>query len=253
MTGARSARWTPGRLRLVSIVAWLAVWEVCARWFMNPEFVSPPSKVVAALPSLFANPQLRAAIGVFCGELAAAFAIAIVLGTAIGLIVGSTRFSYRTLFPIVLLIYAIPQITVLPVFVLYFGIGAASKIAFGASHGIFPIILNVVAGLKSAPPQHVLSARTMGATRWQIVRRVLLPQLIPALFAGMRVSIAIALIGVVLAELYVSQNGIGYFTQNFSERFDPADLFGLVTILAVIAIVLSEGAHRLELHFNRWR
>ena len=250
MTGLQ---WTPVRLRVVSIIAWLLVWEVSARWFLNPEFVSPPSAVVAAFPRLFADPKLTAAIGVFCAELASAFAIAVVLGTVIGLIVGSTRFSYRTLFPIVLLIYAIPQITVLPVFVLYFGIGTASKIAFGASHGIFPIILNVVSGLKSAPPQHVLSARTMGASRLQIVRRVLLPQLVPALFAGMRVSIAITLIGVVLAELYVSQNGIGYFTQNFSERFDPADLFGLVTILAVIAIVLSEGAHRLELHFNRWR
>lgn len=245
--------WTPLRLRIVSIVVWLAVWEVAARWFLNPEFVSPPSNVLAAFPRLFADPKLTAAVGAFCGELATAFVIAVAGGTVIGLIVGSTRFSYRTLFPIVLLIYAIPQITVLPVFVLYFGIGTASKIAFGASHGIFPIILNVVSGLKAAPPQHVLSARTMGASRLQIVRRVLLPQLVPALFAGMRVSIAITLIGVVLAELYVSQNGIGYFTQNFSERFDPADLFGLVTILAVIAIVLSEGAHRLELHFNRWR
>jgi ABC-type nitrate/sulfonate/bicarbonate transport system permease component len=245
--------WTPVRLRAVSIVVWLVVWEFSARWFMNSEFVSPPSKVLAAFPHLFADRNLDAAVGEFCAVLAIAFTIAIVLGTIVGLIVGSTRFTYRTLFPIVLLIYAIPQITVLPVFVLTFGIGTASKIAFGASHGIFPIILNVVGGMKAAPPQHVLSARTMGASPLQIVRRVLLPQLVPALFAGMRVSIAITLIGVVLAELYVSQNGIGYFTQNFSERFDPSDLFGLVAILAVIAIVLSETAHRLELHFNRWR
>jgi ABC-type nitrate/sulfonate/bicarbonate transport system permease component len=244
---------TASRLRWLSIAVWLLVWEFTARWFMNPEFVSPPSKAVAALPHLFADRKFDAAIGEFCWVLAIAFGISIVLGTIVGLIVGSTRFTYRTLFPIVLLIYAVPQITVLPVFVLTFGIGVASKIAFGASHGVFPIILNVVSGMKSAQPQHVLSARTMGATRIQIVRRVLLPQLVPALFAGMRVSIAITLIGVVLAELYVSQNGIGYFTQNFSERFDPADLFGLVGILAVIAIALSEGAHRLELHFNRWR
>jgi NitT/TauT family transport system permease protein len=246
-------KYGPLALRIVSIALLLAVWEGAARWFIDPEFVSPPSGVVAELPHLFSDPKVVAAIASFFMELTIAFAIAVVAGTAIGLAVGATPFSYRSVFPIVLLLYAIPQITVLPLFILYFGLGTASKIAFGASHGIFPIVLNVVAGMKAVRPVHILSAQTMGASKMQIIRRVILPQMIPSLFAGMRLAMAVTLLGVVLAELYVSTTGIGYFTQTFSERFDPADLFGLITVLATIAIVLNEVARRLELHFSRWR
>jgi NitT/TauT family transport system permease protein len=240
-------------LRIVSIAVLLGVWEVAARWLIDPSFASPPSAVLAGLPHLFADPKVATAIGSFFVELAIAFLIAVVVGTLVGLVVGATPFSYRSLFPIILLLYAIPQVTVLPLFILYFGLGAASKIAFGASHGFFPIILNVVGGMKAVRPIHVLSAQTMGASRVQIVRRVILPQLVPSLFAGMRLAMAVTLLGVVLAELYVSTTGIGYFTQLFSEKFDPTDLFGLITVLAAIAIVLNELARRLELRFSRWR
>jgi NitT/TauT family transport system permease protein len=240
-------------LRLLSIAAVLAIWELLARTVLDPQFVSPPSAVVGAFPQLFAIPKFAAAIGSFLVELAIAFAIAVAAGMTIGLVVGSTPFNYRSLFPIVLMLYAIPQVTVLPLFILVFGLGAPAKIAFGACHGIFPIILNVVGGMKSVRPIHVLSAKTAGASPSQIMRRVILPQLVPSLFAGMRLGMAVTLLGVVLAELYVSSTGIGYFTQTFSEQFDSAHLFALIAILAAIAIVLNEVARRLESRFSRWR
>ena len=135
------------RLRILSIAVLLAVWEIAARWFIDPAFASPPSAVVAGFGHLFADPKVAAAVGSFFMELAVAFAIAVIAGLIVGLAVGATPFNYRSLFPIVLLLYAIPQVTVLPMFILFFGLGAAAKIAFGASHGIFPIVLNVVAGI----------------------------------------------------------------------------------------------------------
>ncbi len=143
--------------------------------------------------------------------------------------------------------------TILPLFILYFGIGPASKIAYGVSHGIFPIIVNVVAGAQNVKPILLLSARSMGASRGQIFRWVILPHMMPSFFTGMRLGMTAVLLGVLLAELYVSSAGIGYFTRRFTESFDPTKLFGLVAVIAALAIALNEIVRRAELRFARWR
>ncbi len=101
--------------------------------------------------------------------------------------------------PIILLLYGTPQVTILPLFILYFGIGAASKIAFGVSHGIFPIIVTIVAGVQNIKPILLTSARSMGASRWQVLRYVIFPHMIPSFFAGMRLGMTGVLLGVLLA------------------------------------------------------
>jgi NitT/TauT family transport system permease protein len=154
--------------------------------------------------------------------------------------------------PIVLLLYGTPQITVLPLFILYFGIGPASKIAFGVTHGIFPIVVTIVAGVQNIKPILLLSARAMGASRWQLFRWVIFPHMIPSFFAGMRLGMTGVLLGVLLAELYVSTAGIGYFTTLFTQNFDPTKLLGLISMLAAMAIVLNEIVRRAEIRFSRW-
>jgi len=231
----------------------LLVWEVAARRWIDPQFISPPSAVFAAIPRLFADPQVARAVGTSFVELAVAFAIAVVAGVAIAIPVGLSTLTYRSAFPVILLIYAIPQVTILPLFILYFGLGPPSKIAFGASHGIFPILLNVVAGIRSVRPIYLSCARSMGASQLQIVRRIVLPYVLAGLFAGMRLAMSVTLLGVMLAELYVSTAGIGYFTQRFSNEFDATNLLALITVLAIMAVVLNEAVRRLEAHFGRWR
>mgnify|MGYP003342837060 CR=1 FL=1 len=132
-------------------------------------------------------------------ELAIAFVLSVVIGMVVGLAVGLSKFSHRSFMPIILLLYGTPQITILPLFILYFGIGAASKIAFGVSHGIFPIIVTIVAGVQNIKPILLVSARSMGAGRWQIFRWVIFPHMIPSFFAGMRLGMTAVLLGVLLA------------------------------------------------------
>jgi NitT/TauT family transport system permease protein len=186
-------------------------------------------------------------------ELAVAFVIAVALGLVVGLVVGLHPFTRRSTMPIILLLYGTPQITILPLFILYFGIGPASKIAFGVTHGMFPIMLAVVAGVQNLKPILLTSARSMGASRWQILRWVIFPHMIPSFFAGMRLGMTGVLLGVLLAELYVSTAGIGHFTTLFTENFDPTKLFGLVVMLAAMAIGLNEIVRRAEVRFSRWR
>jgi ABC-type nitrate/sulfonate/bicarbonate transport system permease component len=243
----------PGVVRLGVIVLILLVWEIAARWFIDPLFISPPSRVFASLGAVWQTQGVPAALRLTLFELAVAFSIAVVFGLTIGLAVGLQPFARRSLMPIVLLLYGLPQITILPIFILYFGIGAASKIAFGVTHGVFPIIITVVAGVQNLKPILLTSARSMGASRWHILRWVIFPHMIPSFFAGMRLGMTGVLLGVLLAELYVSTAGIGHFTTLFTESFDPTKLFGLIAMLAAMAIVLNEIVRRAELRFSRWR
>ena len=243
----------PGLARLLVVFALLLLWEAAARWWVDPMFIAPPSRVLLTLGDLFETGGVPAALRITFFELAVAFAISVVMGLAIGLAVGLSRFSNRSFMPIILLLYGTPQITILPLFILYFGIGAPSKIAFGVSHGVFPIIVTIVAGVQNLKPILMTAARSMGANRWQLFRWVIFPHMIPSFFAGMRLGMTGVLLGVLLAELYVSTAGIGYFTTLFTQSFDPTKLLGLISVLAAMAIALNELVRRAEVHFGRWR
>ena len=243
----------PGLARLGVIAALVVLWEVAARWWIDPIFLSPPSRVLVSLDTVFGTRGVPAALRTTFFELAVAFAISVAIGLVVGLAVGLSRFSYRSVMPIILLLYGTPQITILPLFILYFGIGSASKIAFGVSHGIFPIIVTIVAGVQNIKPILMVAARSMGAGHWQIFRWVIFPHMIPSFFAGLRLGMTGVLLGVLLAELYVSTAGIGYFTNMFTQNFDPTKLLGLISVLAAMAIVLNELVRRAELHFSRWQ
>jgi ABC-type nitrate/sulfonate/bicarbonate transport system permease component len=140
----------------------------------------------------------------------------------------------------------------LPLFTLGFGIGPAAKIAFGCSHGIFPVIVNTIAGMRSVSPLYLSAARCMGAKRSDVVRDVILPHITGSLFAGMRLGMTMTLLGVILAELYVSTAGIGYFTRQFANTFDPAPLFALILALTFIAIAMNGIVRMAERRFTRW-
>ena len=254
MTAANPRAWLrqPWLARIGVIVALFAFWEIAARWWVDPMFLSPPSRVFASLQAVFETRGVPAALRLTLFELAVAFALSVAIGLAIGLAVGLRPFARQSFMPIVVLLYGMPQITILPLFILYFGIGPASKIAFGVSHGMFPIILTVVAGVQNIKPILLVSARAMGASRWQLFRHVVFPHMIPSFFSGMRLGMTGVLLGVLLAELYVSTAGIGYFTTLFTQNFDPTRLLGLIAVLAAMAIVLNEIVRRAEVHFSRW-
>jgi NitT/TauT family transport system permease protein len=243
----------PALARILVIIALFLLWEGAARWWVDPIFLSPPSQVLTSLDTMFETRGIPAALRVTFWELAVAFAMSVVIGLVVGLAVGLSKFSHRSFMPIILLLYGTPQVTILPLFILYFGIGPASKIAFGVSHGVFPIIVTTVAGVQNIKPILMTAARSMGASRWQLFRWVIFPHMIPSFFAGMRLGMTGVLLGVLLAELYVSTAGIGYFTQMFTQNFDPTKLLGLISVLAAMAIMLNEIVRRAEVHFARWR
>jgi NitT/TauT family transport system permease protein len=243
----------PWVARLAVIAAMFGLWEIAARFLVDPLFLSPPSIVIASLGDLFDTPGIPAALALTLFELAVAFVLAVAIGLVLGLAIGLQPLVRGSFFPIVLMLYGMPQITILPLFILALGIGAASKIAFGVTHGVFPVVVTVVAGVQNIKPILLVSARSMGASRWQVFRHVIFPHMVPSFFAGMRLGMSGVLLGVLLAELYVSIAGIGYFTTLFTQNFDPTRLFGLIGVLAAMAIVLNAMVRRAEVHFAKWR
>jgi ABC-type nitrate/sulfonate/bicarbonate transport system permease component len=226
--------------RIMIVVALIAALEIYGRLFADPAFLQPPSEVVRAwFVTVLPDARIMAALGMSVFEIASAYVLSVVLGTAIGLAVGSTALSRQGFFPLILVLYAIPQVSLIPLFVLMFGLGSASKIAFGFSHGIFPIMVAVIGGMSNVPALYMRGARSMGASRLDIIRHVIFPNMVPSFFVGLRLAMTMTMLGVILAELYVSTAGVGYFTRVFAENYNPAPLFALVGSLAAIALAFN--------------
>jgi NitT/TauT family transport system permease protein len=243
---------SPGMARLLVIIALLVFWEFIARFYADPLFLCPPSQAVRALPHIFSDPKIVNAIRITVYEVITGFLVSVTVGMVIGLVVGLHGFTKASILPVILLLYATPQATILPLFVLSFGIGPAAKIAFGVSHGIFPVIVTTVAGVQNLRPTLLTAARSMGASKIQVFTSIVFPHMIPSFFTGMRLGMTAVLLGVLLAELYVSTAGIGFYTRLFAESFSPPDLFALIAVLAAIAVTLNELCRTAERRFSRW-
>jgi NitT/TauT family transport system permease protein len=240
-------------IRWWTIAALLVLWEAAARLFGDPAFVAPPSLVLLTLPQLLGDPKVAAALGTAVAEMVAAFVLAVVVGATAGIAIGLTTLGRRTFFPFVLLLFGLPQVVLLPLVILIFGLGHASRIAFGFTHGVLPIMVTTITGMRSVSPLLLASARSQGATQAQMLRHIIFPTMIATVFTGLRLAMSLTLLGVVLAELFVSTNGIGNYTQIFAETFKPGKLYGLILVLAVTAVALNEIVGRVELRFSRWK
>jgi NitT/TauT family transport system permease protein len=241
-------------IRVGLILALIVLWDLYARFVSTSSLIAGPGDVVRAWwPYVMGEPNVRYAVAVTLVELIVAFTLSVVFGMLIGILIGLTDIGRRSIYPIVLLLYGIPQAILLPLVVLIFGLGPAAKIFFGFSHGIFPIVVNTIAGMRNVNPLLVNGAAAMGATRADQVRYVIFPHMVTTVFAGLRLAMTLTLLGVVLAEIFVSQGGIGFFTLSYSENFKPAALMALVLTLALMAIALNEMVRLVEARFSRWK
>src|SRR5215510_11561882 len=241
-------------IRLSLIVFLLALWEYYARFVSTSSLVAGPTDVALAWwPKVMGDPGVRLAVLATFIELVVAFALSVVFGMLYSILVGLTNLGRRSIYPVVLLLYGIPQAILLPLVVLVFGIGPVAKIAFGFSHGIFPVIVNTIAGMRNVSPLLMGGAAAMGAARAQQIRYVIFPHMVGTVFAGLRLAMTLTLLGVVLAEIFVSQGGIGFYTLAYSETFNPSALMALVLTLALLAITLNELVRLVEARFSRWK
>jgi NitT/TauT family transport system permease protein len=240
--------------RLLLIAAVFASWEAAAqaRW-LDAAFVSRPSEVLSALGGMAANERLVAAAGVTATQIVYAFALAACVGILLGAAIGLSTFAYRTFGPVILLLFGLPKMVMLPLFILFFGIGIVSKSVFAFSLGVFPILLNVMAGVRMVDPTLLAAAESMGASRVDMVFKVVLPSALPTVITGLRLGMSQTVLGVLLAELYGASTGIGFFVAQYTQSFKSAQVFALFFVVASLAILVNEGLRVLEVRAGQWR
>jgi ABC-type nitrate/sulfonate/bicarbonate transport system permease component len=240
--------------QLAILVAVLAAWELGAR-LGNPLLWVPPSAALPALGRLLtlsSYPDLPQSLWLTVREIIAAYTLAVVGGLGVGFMLGSHRLLGRAWGPILAALYAVPAVVWYPSLMLFFGLDAASKVAFGFLLGFFPITLAVLAGIRQVNPNLIVVARAFGASRLGIFVKVLLPGMLFTLVGGLRTGLALAVIGVIVGEILGSKEGMGALINHAYGLFRTADYVALVLVMLVLIVLSDVLASAVERRAQRW-
>lgn len=241
-------------IRLLLILVLIGLWELLPRLdIVSPALLPAFSDVLAALARQLARPAVHQAIGVTAAELAVAFLIAIPLGAVIGVAATENVYFGAVFKPILFYVFSIPKSIFLPLFILVLGLGFHQKVAYAVFQMIFIVIISTIAAVETVNPDHVTVARSYGATRGQILRRVYLPSMMPVLLETLRIALMFDITGVMIAEMYASRQGLGHLIAGWGESFMLPELFAGVLILAAAAIALNEALRFMEKRWTIWR
>jgi NitT/TauT family transport system permease protein len=243
----------PNRYRLALLVLSLALWEALSGRILDPFFFSSPSLIGKSLMAMAQGGRLAEHLAVTLHETLVGYVYGAVAGVAFGLALGLSRFVAVVLAPYILALYSIPKITLAPLFVLWFGIGVASKIFMAFTLVFFLVFYNTYAGVQSASPELIHAIRVMGASRRQLLLKVVLPSSYPFIFVGLRTALPYALIGAVVGEFIIANRGLGYLISNAAGLFDTNGVFAGILLLTVISLALDWGLKWIERRALRWR
>jgi NitT/TauT family transport system permease protein len=228
---SRTGVWT---VRIVTFIALISAWQLYASGVSKALFATPSAIFEAAVEMTITEGTLWPALAISIGALIAGFGLAVVVGVAIGLLMGRFRVAEYVLDPYVSFLYALPSIALIPLLVIWFGIDAQLRLALVFLAGVFPVIINTVAGVKNVDRELIDVGRVACASERQMVATIVLPAALPFIFAGIRVAMSQALVGVIVAEMTAIITGLGGMIIRFANFFQTANLF--VPILAIMAV-----------------
>jgi NitT/TauT family transport system permease protein len=238
----------------ISIFAGLLLWELLARVLLENELlIPPPSSVLRSFWRLAVSGQLNKHFAATLIEFTYGFATATVVGIIVGYLMGMHRWFDEIMDPWIAALYSIPIITVVPLIIIWFGIGMLSKVIVVFKITAVAIILNTAAGIKHLDPIWLELAKSLRLSRWETTYKIRFPGALPYIITGMRLGVGRALLGVIVAELMAANAGLGYLLRDSSETWDSPKLFVTVTLLAVIGLVSFNLIKRLEQKIAPWR
>lgn len=248
---------TTGALRVlpkfISPILLLVLWEVSVRaGWLDSRLVAPPSLVIVELWRLVLDGQLIAALSISLMRAVAGFCLAAVFGVILGMLMARIK-AFEVFFdPLVELLRPVSPLALFPLFILWFGIGEASKVLIIAFACCFPVILNTFAGVRSIDRSYFRASRTLGASPFEVMRTVILPGSFPQIFTGLRLAWGIALIVIVAAEMIGAVRGIGYMVLDSQQTFRIPRLFGSIVVIGILGYVTDLGLRFLMLRMLPW-
>lgn len=239
----RRAEIIAGRLAVAAVI--VAFWQFASTsGFINPVFYSSPSAIVSLLAHQFTGDNVQGTslwvqIWVTIEEVIIGYALGAAAGVLAGFVIGRSRLLTRALEPYILTLYAVPKISIAPLFVIIFGIGLTSKVAIVVIEAFFILFYNTFRGVLQINEQLVQVAQVMGASRRAVLMRVLLPAALPSVLAGLQLAVPFAVIGAVVGEYVSSSKGLGWLVLYAGSTLDAAQLFGAIVLLIVIVWLLT--------------
>jgi ABC-type nitrate/sulfonate/bicarbonate transport system permease component len=216
-------------------------------------FLPSPLAVLQAGFDLASEKDFYRHFGVTLYESLTGLVIAIVLGLGLGVLAGANRTATEFVMPIVLALYSIPKIILLPILLMVFGAGLPPKIANAALHAFFPILLNSMVGMREINRIHLKVARSMLASRAQIMSKVYLPSMVLPVFAGLKLGLGLSIMGALLAELFEANAGVGYYIMQFYSKGQIAPMLAIVLALFLLILAINAAMARMDDHLSRWR
>jgi NitT/TauT family transport system permease protein len=233
-----------GRVAVAVVV--LGAWQLASGRLVSEFFVSSPSDVVGRLVQLVVTGELWPHLTQTLVEVGAGLLIGVPLGIALGVALGTSQLLSGWLLPYVMALYSLPRVALAPLFIVWFGIGLLSKITMVVTMVLFVIFYNVYQGVRDIDQDLLDVARSFRASRLQTLRWIVLPSLTPWLVTALRLSIGIALIGAVIAELIAASSGLGYYIKLSSNLLDVTGVFAGLAVITAVAIVLDQVLGHVE-------
>jgi NitT/TauT family transport system permease protein len=236
---------------LIVLAAILLLWELIVRVFKVPDYIFPAPTQIAQQFAEFQGALLAAAWKTFWVTMVG-FGLSIAVGVLLGFLIGSSRMAYQALYPLMVAFNAVPKAAIVPILVVWFGIGLGPGVLTAFLISFFPITVNIATGLATLEPELEDVLRVLGARRWDVLVKVGLPRSMPYFYASLKVAITLAFVGTVLAEMTAGDSGIGNLMQTAgSQQRMPLAFAGLVTIGAM-AMAMYEFFSWIEMRTTDW-
>lgn len=250
-------------LGALAVILFLTLWEFMGgAWSVynpipflriNPMFMSAPSLVAKAAYELFASGEIFNDLYVSGIEFFWGYTLSVVVAIPFGIAVGWYKKMSYIFDPFINAMNATPRVALLPLIIIWLGIGILSKVGIIFLGGVFPMLINARDGVKTTPQNLLNAARSFGASEWQIFRSVVFPSTVPFILTGLRLAVGRALVGVLVGELYAATAGVGFMITVAGATFQTDKVFVGVLIFAITGMVLTEILNRMESRFDKWR
>lgn len=248
----RSILFSPNAIRATSVILFFLCWEYFGRQ-ANPIFMAPPSAIWRAALELWSKGLLQKAIGQSLWPFLTGLALTIVIGVVLGVAIAQWRTLEYILDPFINALYAIPRIALVPLIILWAGLEFWGKVAILTSTAVFPVIVNTYAGIRDVRGSMLEIGRAYCATESQIFFKIVLPAALPFIMAGVRLSVGLCIIGIVVAEFFTAISGLGGMIVEYSNVFATAKLFVPIILIAIVGVLLTEVVQWLERRLSKWR
>jgi len=230
----------------------LLLWEIACLTVISPLFLPPPSAIAVAFRDTLRSGELIRQLSQTLAVLSVGFGLAVVIGLALGILMGTVRAAARLLDPYVNAFYAMPTVALVPLVIVWLGLGFEAKVFLTFIVGVFPIVIIAQAGVKNIPTAYLETARAFACSRSQLFWKVMLPAAVPFFVAGLRLGLGRALVGVVVAEMFTALSGLGYMVTFYGNTFKTALLFVPIITLALLSIAITELIRWAERRISPW-